>query len=145
MAVTFRVEHFDFATVEVNPLNIPTGIAVGQPLRRMPVGGHFQPPIITNIDLTVRPNGGTVRATASFGHHFFLAIHKHPRQRPAGDLDDQHAAIIQSYRAFRELESRGDFTYLRHLFLLHERWPFFWIPAFAGRTSRLFPAQNLTL
>src|SRR5258708_38430981 len=108
MAVTFSVQSLHLTSVDIYSLNIPAGIAVWQALCRMAVRADSEPAVVTNIDFTIRPNGGAVGPASGFGYDLFGSVRAHARERAARDLHYEDATVVHRDGAFGELESCSD-------------------------------------
>jgi hypothetical protein len=97
----------DLTAVEINPFNPPTTIVVcllawknQSVTTRVPL----EPPIITDVTMTIRANSSTIRSTPDMRHNINLAIRVDSRQSSPLNLNHQDRPIVHGNRAFRELQ-----------------------------------------
>src|SRR5205823_5371160 len=95
MAVALGVEHLDLAGLQVDPLDAAAAVVL-----RLVAGNQqtvdlvpLETAIVTDVDLSVRPDRRAVWTAAGLGDHLDLAVRRHARQRAAFDLDQDHAAV----------------------------------------------------
>src|SRR5262249_54573562 len=115
-AVAGGVDVLDLAGVEIDPLD-PTARVVVRLVARDGETGEIVPleaAVVADVDLAVGADRRAVRSAARPRDDARPAVRRDARERPAPDLDHEHAIVGQRDRALGELETARDLPHLGH-------------------------------